>query len=72
MDQVGFHSPLHGLKSPHSKGLGLGRLKHEGIGDMESYPRDQVNLRDIRAAQDNIIFLCRFGDLNGFKGQNVE
>ena len=47
--------------------LGLGRRKHEGIEDLESYPRDRVKLGDIRTAQDSLMIRCRFGDLNGLK-----
>ena len=40
--------------------------------DLEGYPRDRVKLRDIRAAQDSMIFRNRFEDQNGLKLQNVE
>jgi hypothetical protein len=34
-------------------------------GDLDVYQRDQLSPRDILAAQDIMIFRCRFGDLNG-------
>jgi hypothetical protein len=63
-DHEARHKSRHKLnKTPNNPRTEASTRKNSG--DLNVYQRDQLSPRDILAAQDNMIFQYRFGDLNG-------